>query len=42
MLVATNESKEKNKTYEELLIKIRDSVRSITKNFDYEEKFMVI
>ena len=30
-LVPTNESKEKNKKYEALWIKIRDSIRSITK-----------
>ena len=37
-LVPTNESKEK---YEELRIKIRDLIRSITKNSDdYEEKYM--
>ena len=40
-LVPTNESKEKIKKYEELWIKIRDSVRSITKNSDvYDEKYM--
>ena len=42
-LVPTNESKEKIKKYEELWIKIRDSVRSITKNSDvYDEKYMKI
>ena len=40
-LVPTNESKEKIKKYEELRIKIRDLIRSITKNSDdYEEKYM--
>ena len=41
MLVPTNESKEKIKKYEELFIKIRDLIRSITKNsddYDYDEK----
>ena len=28
--------------YEELLIKIRDSIRSITKNFEYDEKYIKI
>ena len=38
-LVPTNESEEKNKKYEELWIKIRDLIRSITKNSDdYDEK----
>ena len=32
MLVSTNESKEKIKKYEELQNKIRDLIRSITKN----------
>ena len=44
-LVATNESKEKIKKYEELGIKIRDLIRSITKNsddYDYDEKYMKI
>ena len=42
MLVPTNESKEKKK-YEELWIKIRDLIRSITKNlYDYDEKYMKI
>ena len=42
-LVPTNESKEKIKKYEELGIKIRDSIRSITKNSDeYDEKCMKI
>ena len=34
MLVPTKESKEKNKKYEGLLSKIRDLIRSITKNSD--------
>ena len=33
-LVLTNENKEKIKNYEELWIKIRDLIRSITKNLD--------
>ena len=42
-LVPTNESKEKIKKYEKLLIKIRDLIRSITKNLDdYDEKYMKI
>ena len=42
-LVATNESKEKTKKYEELWIEIRDLIRSITKNLDdYDEKHMKI
>ena len=42
-LVPTNESKEKIKKYEELWIKIRDLIRSITKNLDdYDEKYMKI
>ena len=42
-LVPTNESKEKIKNYEELWIKIRDLIRSITKNLDdYDEKYMKI
>ena len=44
-LVATNESKEKIKKYEELGIKIRDLIRLITKNsddYDYDEKYMKI
>ena len=41
-LVPTNESKEKIK-YEKLLIKIRDLIRSITKNLDdYDEKYLKI
>ena len=34
ILVPTNESKEKIKNYEKLWIKIRDLIRSITKNSD--------
>ena len=41
-LVPTNESKEKIKKYKELRNKIRDVVRSLTKNSDYDEKFMKI
>ena len=42
-LVSTNESKEKIKKYEELWVKIRDLIRSITKNLDdYDEKYMKI
>ena len=42
-LVPTNESEEKIKKYEELWIKIRDFIRSITKNWDmYDEKYMEI
>ena len=38
-LVPTNESKEKIKRYEELLIKIRDLIRLVTKKADdYDEK----
>ena len=43
MLVITNESKEKIKKCEELCIKIKDLIRSTTKNFsDYDEKYMKI
>ena len=43
MPVPTNESEEKNKKYEELWSKIRDLIRSITKNSDdYDEKYMKI
>ena len=43
ILVPTNESKEKLKKYEELWIKIRDLIRSITKNVDdYDEKYMKV
>ena len=42
-LVPTNESKDKVKIYEELWIKIRDLIRSVTKNpDDYDEKYMEI
>ena len=38
-----NEGKEKIKKYEELWIKIRDLIRSITKNSEnYDEKYMKI
>ena len=41
--VPTNESKEKIKKYGELWSKIRDLIRSITKNLDdYDEKYMKI
>ena len=40
-LVPTNENKEKIQKYEELWSKIRDLIRSITKNSDdYDEKYM--
>ena len=40
-LVPTNESKEKIEKYEELWIKIRDLIKSITKNSDdYDEKYV--
>ena len=40
-LVPNNESKEIMKKYEELGSKIRDLIRSITKNSDdYDEKYM--
>ena len=43
MLVPTNESKEKIKKSEELWSKIRDLIRSITKNSDdYDGKYMKI
>ena len=42
-LVPTNESKEKIKKYEELWIKIRDLIRSITKDLgDYDESYIKI
>ena len=42
-LVPISESKEKIKKYEELWSKIRDLIRSITKNSDdYDEKYMKI
>ena len=43
MLVPLNESKEKIKKYKKLWIKIRDLIRSITKNSDdYDENYMKI
>ena len=43
MLVPTNNSKEKTRKYEELWSKIRDLIRSMTKNsHDYYEKYMKI
>ena len=43
MLVSTNNSKEKTRKYEELWSKIRDLIRSMTKNsHDYYEKYMKI
>ena len=40
-LVLTNKNKEKIKKYEELWIKIRDLIRSITNNADdYDEKYI--
>ena len=42
-LVPTSESKEKIKRYEELWIKIRDLIRSVTKKSDdYDEKYIKI
>ena len=42
-LVSTNETKEKIKKYEELWIKIRDVIRSITeKLYNYNEKYIKI
>ena len=42
-LVSTNESEEKIKKYEELWSKIRDLIKSITKNSDdYDEEYMKI
>ena len=42
-LVPTNENKEKIKKYEELWIKIKDLIMSITKNSDdYDENYMKI
>ena len=44
-LVPTHESKEKIEKYEELWIRIRDLMRSITKNsdgYDYDEKYIRI
>ena len=43
MLVSTYENNEKIKKYEELWIKIRDLIRSRTKNLDdFDEKYMKI
>ena len=43
MLIPTNESKEKIKTYEELWIKIRDLISSVTKNSDdYDQIYIKI
>ena len=43
MLVPTNESKGKIKKYEELWSKIKDLIRSITKNLDdYDGNYMKI
>ena len=43
MLVPTNESKEKIKKYKEIWSKIRNLIRSITKNSDdYDEKYVKI
>ena len=42
-LVPTNESKEMIKKYEEMWSKMRDLIRSITKNSDgYDKKYMKI
>ena len=44
-LVPTNESKEKFKKYEELWIRIRDLIKSVTKkldDYDYDEKYIKI
>ena len=42
-LILTNENKEKNKKYEELWIKIKDLIRSVTKiSDDYDGKYMKI
>ena len=42
-LVPTNESKEKIWKYEQLESKIRDLIRSMTKNSDnYDERYMII
>ena len=45
MLVSADESKEKIKKYEELWIRIKDLIRSVTKNSDdndYDEIYMKI
>ena len=40
-IVSTNERKDKIKKYEELWIKIRDLIRSVTKKWDdYDEKYI--
>ena len=42
-LVSTNEREEKIKKYEELKLKIRDFIRSMTNNLkEYDEKYMKI
>ena len=42
-LVPSNEPKKQKNIYEELRIKIKDLIRSITKNSDdYDEKYMKI
>ena len=44
-LVPTNESKEKFKKYEELWIRIRDLIKSVTKksdDYDYDENYIKI
>ena len=44
-LVPTNETKEKIKKYEDLWIKIRDLIKSVTKksdDYDYDEKYIKI
>ena len=42
-LVSTNESNEKIKEYEELWSKIRDLIKSVTKNSDnYDKKYMKV
>ena len=42
-IVPTNESKEEIEKYEELWSKIRDLIRSVTKNWDdYDKKYMKI
>ena len=41
-LVPSNENKEKIKKYEELWIKVRDLIRSVTKKLDgYDEKYFM-
>ena len=42
-LVLTNKSKEKIEKYKELWSKVRDLIRSLTKNSDdYDEKYIII